>query len=141
MSERSGKCLCGAVSYKITAEPILARICWCHDCQRIASNGTVNLLVPTEALQIHGETNEYVSVADSGNQITRRFCPKCGSHLFANSSARPQFTVVRAGTLDDPSSIKPSKNIWAKSAPTWACLDPLLERVEQQPAPPQQTKA
>ena len=141
MNERTGKCLCSAVQYRISAEPIVARICWCHDCQRLSSNGTVNILVSTEALQIQGETNEYVSVADSGNQITRRFCPKCGSHVFANSSARPQFTVVRVGSLDDPSSIKPSANIWAKSAPSWACLDPHLERIEQQPLPPREAKA
>jgi hypothetical protein len=38
--------------------------------------------------------------------------------------------------LDDPSSIRPIANIWSSSAPDWACLDPLLERIEQQPFPP-----
>jgi len=137
MTDRKGHCLCGAAHYRLSAEPVAARICWCRDCQHIAANGTVNLLVPTSALEVLGELSEYISTADSGNQIRRRFCPTCGSHLFANSSARPQFTVVRAGTLDDPSSVRPTTNIWANSAPGWACLDPTLERVEQQPAPPQ----
>jgi len=44
--------------------------------------------------------------------------------------------VVRVGNLDDPSSVKPTANIWADSAPTWACMDGMLERVTQQPAPP-----
>lgn len=136
MSERTGRCLCGAVTYRLTVDPVAARICWCHDCQRIAANGTVNVVVPTDALEIQGALAEYVSAADSGNTIRRRFCPQCGSHVCANSSGRPQFTVVRAGTLDDPSSIKPAMNIWARSAPSWACLDPTLERVDQQPAPP-----
>ena len=140
MTERKGHCLCGAVHYRISAEPVAARICWCRDCQYIASNGTVNIMVPTSALEISGELNEHIATASSGNQIGRRFCPKCGSHLFANSSARPQFTVVRAGTLDGPSSIQPTMNIWASSAPTWACLSAELERVEQQPAPPQPAK-
>lgn len=136
MSDRSGSCLCGAVRYRITAEPIFTRICWCRDCQHIAGNGTVNLLVPTAALEVDGATGAYTSTADSGNQVTRRFCPACGCHLFAGNSARPQLTVVRAGTLDDPSSITPGANIWAASAPAWACLDPHLERVERQPLPP-----
>ena len=55
---------------------------------------------------------------------------------FAKSSNRPDFRVVRAGNLDDPSSIQPSMNIWAASAPGWACLDPALEREERQPMPP-----
>jgi len=136
MTQRSGQCLCGTVRFTLSADPVAARVCWCKDCQHIASNGTVNILVPTEAVHISGTLSEFVSTAASGNEIKRRFCTRCGSHLFANSSARPQLTVVRAGTLDDPSSIRPTANIWSVSAPDWACLDASLERVAQQPAPP-----
>lgn len=133
---RSGRCLCGAVTFKLATEPLAARICWCRDCQHLAANGTVNLLVPAEGLSISGTVSEYAKTADSGNTITRQFCPVCGTHLFAKSSARPQFSVVRAGNLDEPSSVQPSLNIWSASAPSWACLDPTLARVEQQPLPP-----
>lgn len=136
MSERSGRCLCGAVHFTLTREPLATRICWCRDCQHLAANGSVNLMVDSDALQITGEVADYVKTADSGNRITRQFCPVCGTQLFARSSARPQFAVVRAGNLDEPSSIRPAMNIWASSAPEWACLDPQLERVEQQPLPP-----
>ena len=136
MTERNGHCLCGSVGFRLTAEPITTRVCWCRDCQHLAANGTVNAMVPTDALEISGELSEFISTADSGNKISRRFCPRCGSHLFANSSARPQFTVVRAGNLDDPSSVRPVMNIWASSAPQWACIDAALERVEKQPLPP-----
>lgn len=138
MPARTGQCLCGSVRYTIGAEPVAARICWCRDCQHIASNGTVNILVPSDSLEVTGPLTEYLSVAASGNQMRRRFCPACGSHLFANSSGRPQLTVVRAGTLDDTSGIRPTANIWCASAPGWACMDEDLERVEGQPgaAPP-----
>jgi hypothetical protein len=136
MAERSGRCLCGAVSYHFFCEPIAARICWCKDCQHIASNGTVNAIVNTDSLTISGELIEFTSVAESGNQVLRRFCPTCGSHLFANSSARPQYTGVRIGTLDEPSSISPTINIWTKSAPAWACFDESLDSTEGQAPPP-----
>lgn len=134
MTDRTGRCLCGAVSYRVTAEPLFTRICWCRDCQHIAGNGTVNLLVPAASIEVVGTTSTHASVADSGNQVSRRFCPSCGTHLFADNSGRPLFTVVRGGTLDDPSSITPSANIWAASAPAWACMDAGIERVERQPA-------
>lgn len=137
MTEQSGRCLCGAVHYRLSAEPVNTRLCWCRDCQYLAANGTVNTIVPTEALAIDGVLGEYTSTAASGNQLRRRFCPNCGTQLFANSSARPQFTAVRVGTLDDPSSARPSVNIWTASAPAWACIDPTLERQERQPPPPQ----
>ena len=136
MTERTGRCLCGAVSFKIVAEPLATRVCWCRDCQHLAANGSVNLLVPADALTISGTLAEYTKAADSGNVVTRQFCPSCGTQLFAKSTARPQLRVVRAGNLDEPSSIQPSMNIWAASAPSWACLDPALERVEQQPLAP-----
>jgi hypothetical protein len=113
-----------------------ARICWCRDCQHTSANGTVNLLLPAESISYTGTLAEYTKTADSGNAITRQFCPTCGTHLFGKVSARPQFRVVRAGNLDDPSSITPSANVWAASAPEWACMDPTLERVEQQAVAP-----
>jgi hypothetical protein len=124
------------VSFKLASEPLASRICWCRDCQHLAANGSVNLLVAADGLTISGALSEHTKTADSGNQVTRQFCPSCGTHLFAFSSARPRFRVLRAGNLDDPSSIQPSMNIWAESAPAWACLDPSLERVAQQPLPP-----
>jgi len=136
MSERTGRCLCGAVTFKLAAEPMTTRVCWCRDCQHLAANGTVNMMVPTEALSVSGVLSEHIKKADSGNDLTRQFCPVCGTHLFAKSSARPQFRVVRVGNLDEPSSIQPDMNIWVSSAPAWACPDPELERVEHQPAPP-----
>ena len=135
MTKRTGQCLCGAVGYTLAAEPLAVRVCWCRDCQHLAANGTVNMLVPAAGLSHTGTLSEHTTVADSGNSVTRQFCPSCGTHLFARSSARPEFRVVRAGTLEDPSSIRPGMNIWANSAPAWACLDPSIERIERQPVP------
>lgn len=136
MTERTGHCLCGAVRFRISAEPLGTRICWCRDCQHLSANGMVNLLVATAAIEISGQMSEFVRTADSGNEIRQRFCTKCGSPLFANSSARPEFTAVRVGALDDPSSVRPTMNIWGSSAPGWACLDSKLQRFERQPPLP-----
>lgn len=136
MTERTGRCLCGAVSFTASAEPLVVRVCWCRDCQHIAANGTVNMIVPADTLQVSGTLAEHAKVAASGNTITREFCPACGVHLFGRSDARPELRVVRVGNLDDPSSIRPGMNIWSQSAPEWACMDPALARVEAQPVPP-----
>ena len=138
MIYRTGNCLCGAVEYRIAGEPLTSRICWCQVCQKISGNGTANAIFPSSAIEITGLLGCFTSTADSGNRISRYFCPSCGSHLFANSSAAPQFRVVRIGTLHDPSSIKPEVNIWSSSAPSWACMDQSLTLVAQQPAPPQE---
>jgi hypothetical protein len=138
MSQRSGHCLCGASTFTLTADPIAVRVCWCRDCQHVGGNGTVNALVPTAAIEFAGPLSEHRKTADSGNEVTRVFCATCGSHLFARNSARPQFTVVRTGNLEDPSSVTPQMNIWTDSAPGWACIDDSLGRSPKQPVPPPQ---
>ena len=96
MTERTGKCLCGAVTFKITAEPIVTRICWCRDCQHISGNGTVNIAVPTDSLTFHGKVSSHSSKADSGNEMTRQFCPECGCHLFGINACATAY-ASRAG--------------------------------------------
>lgn len=135
MHERTGSCLCGAVKYRVAGEALVARICWCRSCQKVSANGTVNAIFPGDAIVVSGDMACFASRADSGNEIFRYFCPACGCHLFATSSARPQLRVLRVGTLDDPSSIRPQLNIWTSSAPAWACLDPALAVEARQPAP------
>lgn len=136
-----GGCLCGQVRYEISANAGPSRVCWCRDCQRISSNGTVNVIFPSEAIKISGVPGKHEKKADSGNTVTRRFCSNCGTQLFSDSSGRPGLTVVRVGTLDDPSAVKPTTNIWVASAPSWACVDQTLEQFQGAPgvAPPTKT--
>jgi hypothetical protein len=135
-----GGCLCGAVRFRSTAAPLATRYCWCRDCQHFATgNASVNVIFPSEAVTIEGETAVYESLADSGNGMRRRFCPKCGSPLFSQSEARPHWIIVRAGALDDPDLAEPSGSIWVASAPRWACIAPDLPQVDRQPAPPPKT--
>jgi hypothetical protein len=132
----TGGCLCGAVRYEIDAEPITSRVCWCRVCQRIgAGSGTVNVCFTRAATRIQGEARDYVSVADSGNVMHRRFCPTCGVHLFSEAEARPHLIFVRAGTLDDPEIGKPRASIWISQAPSWACIDRGMSTFENQPPP------
>jgi hypothetical protein len=132
----SGGCLCRAVRYRISAAPILTRICWCRLCQYLsAGGGTVNACFPADAINVQGELRDFLSVADSGNVMHRRFCPVCGTQLFSGAEARPHLIFVRAGTLDDPELVKPAATIWTSQAPSWACIDQTLPRVASQPPP------
>ena len=127
--EFSGGCLCGAVRYRVSAEPLMTRICWCRVCQYFAAgSGTVNVAVPSAALSVEGDTRDYVSIADSGTIMHRRFCPTCGTPLFSAAESRPHLVMVRAGTLDDPELAKPAMTIWTASAPSWACIAEDLPR-------------
>jgi hypothetical protein len=132
----TGGCLCRAVRYRVSVQPSVTRVCWCRLCQYLgAGSGTVNTCFPSAALTLEGDISDYRSVADSGNIMHRRFCPKCGTHLFSAAEARPHLIFVRAGTLDDPEIARPSTTIWTSQAPSWACIDSDLPAVAAQPPP------
>jgi hypothetical protein len=133
----TGGCRCGAVRYRIEAEPLFARHCWCRDCQYIgAGSGTVNVFFASEAVAIEGALIDYTSHADSGTLMHRRFCATCGTPMFTQADTRKHYIGVRAGTLDQPDLGKPQITIWTGSAPSWACFDPNLPCEEKQAAPP-----
>ena len=68
---------------------------------------------------LHGECKAYRTVGESGNVAVREFCGVCGTPLFARSLARPDFLVVKAASLDDPSWYAPEADFWVESAQPW----------------------
>lgn len=109
----SGKCLCGSVSYKVSVDPSFVLNCHCEDCRR--STGAVfgtNVFVAEDKVQITGKLSSYSHTADSGNTMTKRFCPKCGTLLFGNSSGRQNSVSIRAGTIDQFDLIEPQMNVF-----------------------------
>jgi hypothetical protein len=132
----TGQCFCGQVSLSIDAEPKGARMCWCRDCQRIASGSpTVNVLFPEEAVVYSGEIATLRKTADSGNTVERGFCPRCGSQLYSKTVEPMGGPIrVRAGTLNDPELMAPQSIIWTSSAPSWAVFDPDLPQFPKAPA-------
>jgi hypothetical protein len=134
-----GGCTCGAVRYSAEEhEPFGVRMCWCAMCRKVAGgNAAVNVMLQSEKLTITGEMADAAYTADSGTSMHRRFCPKCGTHLFSNAESRPHVTTVRTGTLDDPNRFRPQAAIWVSNAPAWASIPDDVERFEGQPPPPQ----
>jgi hypothetical protein len=132
----TGKCLCGAVRYRISAAPMITRFCWCRVCQYFAAgNASVNVCFPSAAIRTEGALTDYRSVADSGNVMHRRFCSVCGTPMFSEAESRPHLIFVRAGTLDDSQLVKPAMSIWTSSAPSWACIDARVPSTPNQPPP------
>lgn len=133
----TGGCRCGKVRFSIAADPIAVRACWCRDCQYWASgNATLNAVFSAEAITVEGETTAFVSMANSGETMHRRFCPSCGTPLFSDAQSRPHVRIVRVGAMDERDRFAPSGVIWAASAPCWAPIDPALPAIDGQPAPP-----
>jgi hypothetical protein len=122
----SGGCMCGAVRYEISAEPMMSAICYCRDCQRSTGSAFASVLVvPKAAFKLtKGQLKEFEVTADSGNKVSRGFCANCGAPIISLLSSVPDVVAVKAGSLDDPSKFAPGASVYMSSAQPWAPVGP-----------------
>jgi hypothetical protein len=122
----SGGCLCGAVRYEGNAEPLGAGVCHCTDCQHISGAAfSVNVVVPRSSVTFKGDSlASYAYKGSSGKSLSRKFCRKCGSSLATETELLPTALILKAGTLDDTSWVKPTTHSWTDSAQPWVHIDP-----------------
>lgn len=123
-SKLTGGCLCGAVRYEISAEPMMSGKCHCLNCQKLSGSGhAFHLMVPEGSFLVKGPTKGYSWTADSGNTVTTNFCTECGSPIFGRSTGFAGMVTVRAASLDDASGVKPQMTVYAKRIQPWDRAD------------------
>ena len=135
MSKQAGQCLCGAMSYEITEEPVLSAVCHCTHCQKATGAAfSINVGIPSDGFKIAGDTlKTYVDQGDSGKDLRRYFCGQCGSPLYSEADAMPGLAIVKVGTLDDTSSFKPGMNIFCENRMDWLKQDIEMVDFEKMP--------
>jgi hypothetical protein len=133
----NGSCMCGAVRYECSAEPIMMGNCHCRDCQRATGTAfAAALLVPRDAVTITGDVKYYDVIGDSGRNVGRGFCPNCGSRLFSKPPI-PELMGIMAGSLDDSSWFQPVMDCYTISAQPWDYMNPELPKFAKFPPPPE----
>jgi hypothetical protein len=85
--------------------------------------------VPAAAFAVTKGTPKFYTVTgDSGNTVSRGFCPQCGSPLFSRLSGMSDVVGVRVSSLDDPSHYRPTMDIFVTSAQPWDFMNPELPK-------------
>jgi hypothetical protein len=108
--------------------------CHCRDCQKAGGSAyAAEIGLPAAALKITGPVKYHEARAESGNTLSRGFCPECGARLFGKTSAMPELAMIAAGSLDDPSQYQPTMDIFTGSAQPWDHMDPALPKFPKMP--------
>ena len=119
-----GGCSCGAVRYRITGEPLAVYCCHCADCQ-VSSGGafSMSMLVMRDHLEVIGEQPATYDHRIDGTDRTKRTrpCAVCGTRVWNEPAGAPA-VVLKPGTLDDASWLRPVAHIWTRSAQPWVPL-------------------
>ncbi len=119
----TGGCLCGAVRYKISADPEYAGYCHCRQCRKQSGAPvTVAVLFPLEAVEW---TDGEPAVYRSSSKAIRRFCANCGSSLTWET---PSSFTVFIGTLDRPEEIRLHSHVYTETQLPWLEIKDELRR-------------
>ena len=134
MPSIKGSCLCGKVRCSADAEPAFVGRCHCHDCQKFTGSAFSTVIgLPKASVTVTGTLKGFTKLGDSGKPIERRFCPDCGASILDECEVMPGIVMIAAGTLDDPSWLKPAAQIYCASAQPWVELGGQMERFERAP--------
>lgn len=127
MSTLTGGCACGAIRYRITAEPGFSFHCQCRQCQRSTGTGHASLfVVPKESVTVEGRLKYFDQTADDGATVSRGFCPHCGSPVLGGTTGSPEVVLVAAASLDEPAWFRPQRVVFHAGAQPWDHVDPAL---------------
>ncbi|MDM9619224.1 aldehyde-activating protein [Rhizobium sp. AC44/96] len=129
----TGGCACGAIRYKVSAEPIVMLDCQCRQCQRESGTGHASHLTFECEPVVEGKATHWDAVGDGGVVKRRAFCPTCGAPVYMTFPDIPGYFVVRAASLDDPTRYKPQLICWTASGQPWDQVDPHLPKFEKMP--------
>jgi len=123
MQKIEGECLCGNIHYSGKTDVLLTAICHCKNCQKQGgASFSTNFAVAENSVNFSGNLSLYEDKGDSGKSVNRYFCNQCGSPLYSESEALAGLMILKAGTLDDSSWIKPDTAIYCDSAQPWVDL-------------------
>jgi hypothetical protein len=134
MTQTTGSCLCGKVTYSFEGAPVVTAVCHCRDCQKqTGTSFSIIQGVPRQALAVMGTPRIVPTQGMSGGTVHRHFCGDCGSPLYSLVDDVPALAFLKAGTLDDVSTLAPQLQVWCSSAQSWLALDPALPRFDRNP--------
>ncbi|MEM9797685.1 MAG: GFA family protein [Pseudomonadota bacterium] len=118
MASKTGRCLCGAVSYELAEMPTSYGACHCAICRRFSGGIELGLHVPPGGVTWSGE--ESIRVYKSSDWAERGFCEACGSSLFWRLTAEGPMQgmlSLSAGSLDDMSGLSFDTEVYVDAKP------------------------
>jgi len=133
MADITGGCLCGAVRYEVSGEPVRIVNCHCDDCRKAtgAAFATNVFFKEDEITVVQGTPKAFRHTADSGSTMTKEFCSNCGSQLFGQGSRGVGMKSIKAGSMDDPSGVAPGLDIYIARKLPGVVLSDDTEHYEQ----------
>jgi hypothetical protein len=120
-----GRCLCGAIRYRVVGEARNLCYCHCRSCRLAAGAPLVAWATFDRAgFQVQGA----LAFVRSSEHVRRGRCGACGTAITYAHDARPDDLDVTLATIDPPADLRPECHIWTADMPPWVALADGLPR-------------
>jgi hypothetical protein len=102
---------------------LFVHCCHCLNCQRQTGSAfVINLLIEADRVELlSGEPQPIDVPRDDGSMQRIWRCPSCQTAIYSQYTS-PAVRFVRAGTLDEPRSVRPDVHIFTKSKVDWVVI-------------------
>ena len=133
----AGRCLCGAVAYRVRGPLRPAHACHCGMCRRQSGHFVVAVIAPHEEFELIEDRG--LKWFRSSDWARRGFCAECGSAMFWDDGAE---ISVATGSLDDQSGVSLVRHIYVDEKPDFYEIGDSLPQFAQHddPLPPLEGK-
>jgi hypothetical protein len=129
-----GSCHCGKIVFEADVDPNSAVICHCTDCQTLSGSAYRASIPAASGFRLlQGTPRIYIKTAESGNKRAHGFCADCGSAIYATAPVDPTFYTLRLGTIKQRAELRPTRQIWHRSALPWSADLSGIESIDRQP--------
>jgi len=129
-TEIRGSCLCGDVRWTLDRPPERMTHCHCSMCRK-AHGAAFATYATVPSAQFRWDAGEdRIARYRSSAELTRGFCPRCGS-VVPQASADGAELDVPVGCLDDDPVTRPSAHIFAASKAPWHVIADDLRRHDE----------
>jgi hypothetical protein len=131
---RHGGCLCGAVRFEVSGEPVGVAVCHCRSCRHGAGAQAVGwAMFPSAQVRYPAAAPQRY---ESSPGTWRGFCGRCGTSLNFESEQIPGLVDLTVGSFDDSDTLPPRVQIWCSHRLDWVAeAGSLPEFAEFPPAP------
>ncbi|MDB1126030.1 GFA family protein [Vibrio algarum] len=121
---RTASCSCNLVTIRCKGDPIRTSICHCFECQkRTGSVFGVQARYLAENTIIDGDVISYSRIADSGNQVTYDFCPRCGTTMRLRLTSAPEAIIIPLGLFKEQDFSTPTFSVYEERKRGWIKFD------------------
>ena len=113
-----GSCHCGNIAFEADVDEDSVIVCHCTDCQML-SGSPFRATVPAAASSFHlkgGPLQTYRKVSESGAPRVQAFCVTCGTPIYSSTIENPTHFFIRLGAIRQRASLRPTSQIWRRSA-------------------------